>query len=544
MKHLKLFLLSFLVLFSAIDTQAKVQLGPGLGISAPQIATSSSSSFISPVVDYDAQGTLFYHMRPRDETTITKDGSDNVTQITDYNGGSGKIVNYVGSDVKSGTRTAFNRNVLDFDGGLNSVLDMHTSMSGFDSLLDGEYTLYFCVGYDSASANDLFMGAEASGGPDRFWGGAFKIWQRNSSGTIDEEANLDTYPHIVVITGSNTDNEIAAFQDNVEFTDSPAAKTDMGSVATVTLGGLNETGANTPNMYMEDLLIYSGVHNSATITTVANSLSYECNIPLPEHDYVVFALFGQSNMSGQSQEAIESQDQPYNPYITQIGRNGSYDERTIAAVQELAHAGGADGPSLGMQAAIDYAAANPNDKILFAAAAEGNTGLITATDWNKGDTNYEDAKDRTNTAMSYGTGTKTLKSIFFHQGENDSAASQSAYATALDQMIFDFRNDITGATQETPFIVGQLAPNFTASGVKAALTDTPNRVLNTAFVDSTGLTDRGDNTHFDRASLRTLGSNYYTAFTGLTTTTPTTQAQWGNLLIITWGNGVNMQWSN
>lgn len=477
-----------------------------------------SSGFSPPVIDYDSVGDLFFHMRPRDETTITTDGSNNVTEIRDYNGGSGKIVQHAGTNtVLSGTRTEFGRNVLDFDGSTNSVLDMLSQMPGLDTLFHNEITVYAVVKYDSADANSYFIGAEASGGPDRIWFGNFKVWSRNVNATIDQPPIAqDTYPHIMTMTRSAADDEIAAYMDGEAFTDSPDdTSVDLSALNTITLGGLNPSGANTPNIYMEDMLIYNGIHDAATMKKVWDSLSYECNVPLLYDDYDVFLLAGQSNMAGQSEEVITSPDQPYNPHIMQVGRNGSYDERVIAAVQELDHAGGANGIGLGMKFAQLYSAANPSKKILLVPAAEGSTGFVTG-DWNKGQTNYEDAKDRSNNALTHGTGTHTFKGILWHQGEADSSRTEVQYAGDLDQFISDIRTDITGASATTPVVIGELTPNFPGgSGVKAAIADTDNRVSDVYVVQNDGITDRGDNIHLDADSLNTYGQRYYDGYLSL-----------------------------
>ena len=84
---------------------------------------------------------------------------------------------------------------------------------------------------------------------------------------------------------------------------------------------------------------------------------------------------------------------------------------------------------------------------------------------------------------------------------------------------------MTAATSTTPFIVGGMVPAWVAGDanrqtVQAALADTPNRVSGTAFVESSGLVPQADGIHFDAASLRILGSRYFTALEALKAARP------------------------
>ena len=483
-------------------------LGLGVGLSR-NTGGGGGGGFISPVVNYAAQGNLLFHCRPRDASTISE-SSNAITEVRDYNGSGRKWVPYSGVDAPTyGTRTQFGRNVIDFNGA-SQRLDGLSQASGLENIVNGQHTIYVVATYDSIGSNDVVIGGEAAGGPDRMYIGNFRVLPRTTAQMVGD-ANTDTYPHVVV--SARGASESRAYQDTLEFSDSPKTNASNSVLGLLTIGG-REAGAasDTFNGYIEDILIYEGLHTDEVRNRIIESLAFECNIPLPTWDYDVFLAAGQSNDGGQSQQAIEAEDQPYNPYIVQIGRDASYDKKTIAGVQELNHFSGASGPGFPFKFAQLYAATNPNKKILIVPSAAANTGFA-SNDWNKGNARYEDAIDRVNTAMAYGTGTKTFKGILWHQGENDSSLSEAAYAAALDQMISDMRTDITGATSSTPFVLGQLVPNFSgAAGVKAAILDTPNRVANTAVVLNTDLTDRGDNIHYDRASLRILGQRYYDAF--------------------------------
>ncbi|KKL12432.1 hypothetical protein LCGC14_2535820, partial [marine sediment metagenome] len=87
---------------------------------------------------------------------------------------------------------------------------------------------------------------------------------------------------------------------------------------------------------------------------------------------------------------------------------------------------------------------------------------------------------------------------------------QAQYTNALDGLITQYRNEITGASN-VPFIVGKvpLWSSQYGAGVAAALEDTPSRVSRTALVQTDDLVDGGDSLHFDAPSLRELGKRYF-----------------------------------
>lgn len=474
--------------------------------------TQSTESFTDPTVDYNTMGTLDFDLDPRTGgSTIPVDGVDNHVNgnITDANG-SGNTINYISgaNGVFHGLRSVHGDLVLDFDGTTGSVMDMLTGIANMSKLVDGQLYVVAVVGYDTVSVNDVYVGAETTAGADRVWLGQYKQWVWNTA--FVTPPITDIYGHIVesIIDTSS----FSAKQDGVHYTGSPDANALTATLLTVNLGGLNPAGSNTPNMYIKRLLVFDGIPSTTNQNLIRASLSYEHKIPLPSDDYDVFILAGQSNMCGQSQETIEAQDQLYNPYICQLGRNGSYDMKVINAEQELDHVSGADGPGLGYKFAELYGIDNPNNKIILVPVAQGNTGFSSG-DWTvTTGANYIDTVARVNAAMAYGTGTKTLKGLLWHQGEQDVSMSQAAHSAAFDAMIAGFTTDITGFTSNTKIVVGDLTPNFSASGhtnIRASIADVPNRHTNAAFAASTGLTDRGDNIHIDRASLRTFGQRYY-----------------------------------
>ena len=112
-----------------------------------------------------------------------------------------------------------------------------------------------------------------------------------------------------------------------------------------------------------------------------------------------------------------------------------------------------------------------------------------------------------------------LVAILWHQGETDRINSQ--FARHFYYMIQKMRHDITGATQDTPFIMGEVAQTYNkwSRWLQAVHEHTPNVNYNTAFVRSNAAPDSNnqnldtyDGTHFVATDVDILGKRYFTAF--------------------------------
>jgi hypothetical protein len=167
------------------------------------------------------------------------------------------------------------------------------------------------------------------------------------------------------------------------------------------------------------------------------------------------------------------------------------------------------GVGLGRSFGITVAAPHPDAGIGLVPCAVGGTSI---DEWKKDGKLYANAIRRAKIAMQRGA----FKAILWHQGESDvDANKQKNYADKLKQLIADFRDDL--GQPELPFIVGQLGPfhqkiapgtdAFNAQLKEFAATDP-----HCACVSSDGLTNIGDNTHFDAASQREFGRRYAAAY--------------------------------
>jgi hypothetical protein len=125
---------------------------------------------------------------------------------------------------------------------------------------------------------------------------------------------------------------------------------------------------------------------------------------------------------------------------------------------------------------------------------------------------YDDAIKRTKLAMQLGV----LKGILWQQGESDNdSARASAYSGRLVALVKRFRKDLK--IKSLPFVAGTIAEFYVVGHpfikkVNYAIESLPARLKKTAVVHSSGLTHKGDVTHFNSASARELGLRYAASF--------------------------------
>ncbi|MBC7653684.1 MAG: sialate O-acetylesterase [Oligoflexus sp.] len=124
---------------------------------------------------------------------------------------------------------------------------------------------------------------------------------------------------------------------------------------------------------------------------------------------------------------------------------------------------------------------------------------------------WDDAEKRIIEAMKYGT----IKGILWHQGESDSKLENAAvYLPKLEDLIKRVR--ILVGNDKLPFVVGQLGKyNLIYDNINKETAKLPALVPFTAIATSEGLTDKGDNTHFNRASAIILGERFAKKMLGL-----------------------------
>jgi len=219
---------------------------------------------------------------------------------------------------------------------------------------------------------------------------------------------------------------------------------------------------------------------------------------MPEH-MQLFLLIGQSNMAGRGK--VEPADQATNPQIYMLTKDGQW-----VLAKDPVHF---DKPIAGVGLCSEFArqivSADPKATVGLIPCAMGGSSL---DQWKPGGILYSNAVARARVAIKNGT----LAGILWHQGESDNAPEKVAtYADRFARMIGQLRKDL--AAENVPLIVGELGRfRPTNAAFNAALPEVVRRVPHCSCVTAEGLTDGGDQLHFDSASLRTLGQRYAAAY--------------------------------
>jgi len=223
---------------------------------------------------------------------------------------------------------------------------------------------------------------------------------------------------------------------------------------------------------------------------------------------------GQSNMVGRDTRGMDSQTN--NPHILALNADGKW----VVAKDPL-HQDGRIPPGVGpgMSFAREMLKANPNITIGLVPCAVGGTPLRR---WVKGGDLYEKAISRAKTAMQSGI----IKGALWHQGESDTTKKEDAdtYGARLIQMFKDLRADLN--TPDLPIVVGQLGPFLTpekyayVDTVRTAIKQMPAALPHVGYADSRGLTDKGDQLHFNAASQQEFGVRYAKAMQSLQVIAP------------------------
>lgn len=262
----------------------------------------------------------------------------------------------------------------------------------------------------------------------------------------------------------------------------------------------------------------------ATVTAISlltfcprTAYGQQKEVSLPDKSkFHMFLLVGQSNMAGRGQ--VTDEDRQPHPRVVVLTKQGKW----APAVDPLHFdKPGVVGVGVGKSFGIRIAAEDPEITIGLIPCAAGGSPIAS---WEPGGYHgqtkshpWDDAMDRAAIAMKDGT----LKGILWHQGESDAKEGLSAsYENKLHVMIHRFRTELQ--VVNIPFIAGQLGQfqerpwNDFKRQVDMAQRRLPNQIANTAFVDSDGLSHKGDQVHFDATSYRRMGLRYAEAYLHLT----------------------------
>jgi len=240
-------------------------------------------------------------------------------------------------------------------------------------------------------------------------------------------------------------------------------------------------------------------------------------IPTDNRNFHIFLLMGQSNMAG-GIPGRELTDEDRTPVPGIVIRRG---KGWIPAAHPIHLGGKKNGFGLGLPFAKEYKKHHPNVTVGLVPCASGGKRIDLLK---KGSNLYRAAMGKSQLDLEMGT----IKGILWHQGESDTVTDERAdgYEEKLHQLIADVRADF--GIRDLPFIAGDLGqlygigenpdpdPDKVArvGKVRAALRGIPEKVENTALVETTGLTysDAPKCTHFDKESYIILGQRYAEAY--------------------------------
>ena len=240
----------------------------------------------------------------------------------------------------------------------------------------------------------------------------------------------------------------------------------------------------------------------------------------------VFVAAGQSNMSGRGLPV----EGPQSPRIMQFGANNRVIEQ---APLQLDMVDNITGTSPATFFAHNYLATQPSNVgvLLIPAARGGTTFTGSPSDpadiwtWVKDaaadpehalyNRSVQQTLDAITAAEAEGYQT-VLKGVLWHQGEGNSSTDPAQYATWLDDLIANYRQDL--AAPRLPVMIGQMAPegidlSTNRQRIDQVHQDTPYRVEFTGFAPATyNGHNPGDTTHFSTVGTRYLGDTYATAY--------------------------------
>jgi len=233
-------------------------------------------------------------------------------------------------------------------------------------------------------------------------------------------------------------------------------------------------------------------------------------LPMKENFYI-FLLIGQSNMAGRG--TVEPEDQVPIDRVLTLNAAGEWVPAIDPIHFDKPIAGTGLGRTFGAEIARDHAGAT----IGLVPCAVGGSPIDS---WQPGafypETKsypWDDAMRRIRLALQTGT----LKGILWHQGESDSNAENApAYANKVADLVTRFRVALNAP--DVPFIAGEMGHfpgkpwDVHLEQVDQATRGLVDHIPHTAYVSSEGLTDRGDQLHFNSTSYRELGRRYADAY--------------------------------
>ncbi len=234
--------------------------------------------------------------------------------------------------------------------------------------------------------------------------------------------------------------------------------------------------------------------------------------------YHVILIVGQSNTH--SGTGLDRSIDIANERIKQLGRFGERNYKIVGAIEPLDHHTlSVEKIGFGLTFSNLFAQSylQGNDSLYIIPCGFGGTGFKD-NKWNKGDTLYEDAIERTQFILNKYPDC-TLSAILWHQGEKD--VGNENYELALTSFIENLRNDL--GFPNVPFILGGMVPYWTQQNSsrihqQSIIAAVKDNVPNTGYADPNVpfVIEKGDNSidqiHFNANGQREMGRRYFNAF--------------------------------
>ncbi|MDB5240568.1 MAG: acetylxylan esterase [Spirosoma sp.] len=232
---------------------------------------------------------------------------------------------------------------------------------------------------------------------------------------------------------------------------------------------------------------------------------------LPSAKFHLYILAGQSNMAGRG--VPEMVDKTPHPRVWMLNKANQW----VPATEPM-HFDKPDRVGVGPGLAFGKLMAEQADTSVFIGLIPTAVGGSAIDAWQPGGYHdetkthpYDEAVKRVQLAQKSGT----LHGILWHQGESDSSPKLvTGYRQKLTGLIARFRREFEAPNLAV--VVGTLGDFYaaktpSASQINDILRSLPNHDRRIACIEATGLTDKGDSTHFDTASARELGRRYAAA---------------------------------
>ena len=224
----------------------------------------------------------------------------------------------------------------------------------------------------------------------------------------------------------------------------------------------------------------------------------------PNPRFELYILIGQSNMAGRGPLTDELKAQGNDSLFSLNKEKEWVPARHPLHFDKPAITGAGPGVAFG----IAMAKAKPGVRIGLIPCAVGGTPI---EHWVPGAydsaTNthpYDDAVVRILFAMKTGV----IKGVIWHQGEaNSQPVAAQKYLGQLSALITRIRALV--GNPQLPFVAGELGRFLkTSENINQQLVLLPAQIPYTAVASSEGLTDKGDQLHFDSPSATELGKRY------------------------------------